>query len=215
MAKADERMVRLLLERHGRTFAEELGIRLRRPGPSALFRLVCASLLMSARIRSSVAVEAARGLRRAGWTTAQKLADSTWDRRVEVLNRAGYTRYQERTATMLGEAAAHLLDRWGGDLRKLREEADRDPRRERRLLKELKGMGDVGVDILFREVQGAWRELAPFADRLVLAAARRLGLGGTADDLAGLVRPEDFPRLAAALVRVDLEDAYDDLRARG
>jgi hypothetical protein len=42
-----------------------------------------------------------------------------------------------------------------GDLRRLRAEAGQDPRQERRLLKAVKGLGEVGVDILFREAQVA------------------------------------------------------------
>jgi hypothetical protein len=51
-------------------------------------------------------------------------------------------------------------------------------------LKEFKGLGDVGVDIFFREVQVAWQELRPFADRRTLDAAGRLGLPKDAGKLA-------------------------------
>jgi hypothetical protein len=112
-----------LLDLHGRTFAEELRIDVAKGTPTELFRLLCAASLMSARISSEIAVEAARNLSRRGWRSARKLADSTWDARVDALHEAGYTRYQERTATMLEDMAALALDRWGGDLRKLRDEA--------------------------------------------------------------------------------------------
>jgi hypothetical protein len=39
-----------LLERHGRTYSEDLGIRLEANTPSALFCWLCAALLFSARI---------------------------------------------------------------------------------------------------------------------------------------------------------------------
>jgi hypothetical protein len=178
-----------------------------------LFRLLCASALMSARISASIATEAARNLGKRGWRTPKKLADSTWEQRVDALNDAGYTRYQERTATMLGDLAEHLLDRWNGDLRRLRDEAERDPRRERRLLKEFKGIGDVGVDIFFREAQVGWDELFPFADRRALDAAARLKLGKDSKALVRLAGRNDFPRLTAALVRVELADDYDAVRS--
>jgi hypothetical protein len=206
-------IVRALLRLHGRTFAEELRIDVRRNTPSPLYRLLCAATLMSARIDHRIALEAARGLARAGWRSPGKLLESSWDQRVSVLNEAGYTRYQERTATMLGELTDHLVRRWNGDLRRLREEAGRDPAAERRLLKELKGMGDVGVDIFFREVQVAWGELEPFADRRARDAAARLGLPNDPEALAKLSGPRDFPRLVAALVRVELEDAWGEVRA--
>lgn len=112
---------------------------------------------------------------------------------------------------MLGDTAQLLLDRYGGDLRKLREEAGRDPERERELLKEFKGIGDVGADIFFREAQVAWEESFPFADRRVLEGARRLGLGGDTWTLLGLVGEEDFPRFVAALVRVQIESDHDEV----
>src|SRR5215218_2678284 len=197
--------VRALLDLHGQTYAEELSIKLDRPSPSDLFQLLCASVLYSARIDARIATQAAKNLKRRRWRSARALAASTWNQRVEALNEAGYTRYQERTSTMLGELAEHLLERWGGDLRKLREEAERDPKRERKLLKEAKGLGDVGVDIFFREIQVVWEELAPFADRRALAAARRLKLGGDAKVLERLVDGgKDLARLVAALVRTEL-----------
>ena len=203
---------RTLLERHGRTFADELGIDIAKNTPAPLSRLLRAATLMSARISSSIAVDAARSLAKHGWRSPQKLAGSTWEQRVKALNEAGYARYQERTATMLGDLTDHLLDRYGGDLRRLRDEADHHPEAERKLLKEFKGLGDVGVDIFFREVQVAWGELAPFADKRALDAAGRLKLPKDAAKLAGLVGDRDFPRLVAALVRVELDDDYDAVR---
>jgi hypothetical protein len=178
MSKQNKKeIVGSLLSKFGKTFGEELGINLSRNTPSPLFRWLCTSMLLSARISSDIAMDAARGLFAADWGTARKLADSTWRKRVKVLNQAGYTRYQERTATMLGDVANATLERYGGDLRELQAEAECDPARERSLLKQFKGMGDVGVDIFFREAQGPWPELAPFADRRAIAAAKQLGLG--------------------------------------
>lgn len=210
MARASKQAIAdALLERHGRTFAEEVGIDVRKETPTELFRLLCASALMSARISSAIATDAARNVARRGWRSPKKLAQSTWEQRVAALNDAGYTRYQERTATMLGDMTEHLLERWGGDLRKLRQEAERDPKRERKLLKEFKGMGDVGVDIFFREVQVAWDELFPFADRRALNAAERLNLGKDPKALVKLAGEQRFAELVAALVRVELDDDYD------
>jgi hypothetical protein len=210
MASRDD-TVRALLDRHGKTFADELGIDVAKNTPAVLYRLLCAATLMSARIGAPIAAEAARNLARRGWRSPRKLAESTWEQRVEALNEAGYTRYQERTATMLGDLTDHLLERWRGDLRRLRDEAGRDPRAERRLLKEFKGLGDVGVDIFFREVQVAWDELVPFADRRVLDAAERLKLPKDPAKLERLAGG-DHARLVAALVRVELEDDYDEVR---
>src|SRR3954452_14457456 len=125
--QSDRDTVRVLLGRAGRTFAEEAHINVA-DSPQALFRLLVLSSLLSARITSSIAVRAARGLTKAGYRSAVRMADAPWEDRVEVLHEAGYTRYQERTATMLGEAAELLRDRWRGDLRRLRAAARHDPR---------------------------------------------------------------------------------------
>jgi hypothetical protein len=206
-------IVTALLDRSGTTFAVEAGIAVEKNTPSPLFRLLCLSLLQSARISSDIAMRAAKGLAKRRWNTAEAMLGSTWQQRVDVLNEAGYTRYQERTSTMLEDTARLLDERWRGDLRRLRDEADRDPETERRLLTKFKGVGDVGVDIFFREVQAAWPELHPFADRRALAGAERLGLGGSAQELARQVAKKDFVRLLAALVRVELADDYDSVLA--
>jgi hypothetical protein len=177
--------------------------------PLPLFRLLVASILFSARIGAGQAAKAARALTDEGWTTAEKLAATSWRERVRVLNRHGYARYDERTASMLGDACELLLDRYRGDLGRLRAEAGRDLRQERRLLKQVKGLGDVGVDIFFREAQVAWEELFPFLDRRAAQAARRLGLDADPRVLAGDQDPEAFGRLVAALVRTGLADDHD------
>jgi hypothetical protein len=212
MAKPSRSAIeRELLGRHGMTYATELRINLARETPSALFKLLVAAILFSARIGAKQGSKAAMALYREGWTTARKLAGSTWEQRVRVLNRNGYARYDERTSTMLGQASELLLERYGGDLRKLREEAGRDPGKEHALLRQLKGMGNVGIDIFFREAQVAWDELYPFADERALGEARALGLPGDPKALARGHDRQAFARLVAALVRSSLAKDRDEI----
>jgi hypothetical protein len=70
-------------------------------------------------------------------------------------------------------------------------------------------LGDVGVDIFFREAQVAWEELFPFLDRRAAQAARRLGLDADPGVLVGDRKPEVFARLVAALIRVRLANDFD------
>lgn len=213
-AHSHKHTVKALLNEHGRTFCDELGIDIDKDTPSPLFRWLCASILLSARIRSDIAVAAADALAANGWTTPEKMADSTWECRTRTLNCAGYARYDESTARMLKDSTCMLLEEYRGDLRVLRDCADYDPTEERKRLIAFKGLGDVGVDIFFREVQVAWDELYPFADKKALKAARRLGLPGTAEELAKLVSKQDFPRLLAALVRTDIGHDYEEVREK-
>ncbi|MGH2946090.1 MAG: hypothetical protein ACRDPC_07515 [Solirubrobacteraceae bacterium] len=76
------------------------------------------------------------------------------------------------------------------------------------LLKEFKGIGDVGADIFLREVQRIWPEVRPSVDERALKSARRLELPDDAGQLARLAPRGDVARLATALVRSGL--ARDD-----
>jgi endonuclease III len=202
MASCHEPVVRVLLDRFGRTSAEQAGIRLA-DKPAPLYQLLVLAMLLSARISGDIAVTAARELFAAGYRTPQRMRQASWQDRVDALGRGGYRRYDERTSTMLGEAAVLLLDRWHGDLRKLRDDADGNPKQIRKLLTEFKGMGPVGADIFLREVQAVWPQVAPYVDERVRQGAEKVGLPPSARDLCGLLdSPRDLARLSSALVRV-------------
>jgi len=210
--RSQEKIIEALMQRHGQTFCDKLSIPIEQGTPSPLFRWLVASILFSARINADIACAAARALSEAGWRTAQAMAESTWEERTEVLNRAGYARYDESTSRMLGESAQMLLEQYKGDLRILRETAGAEPQAERKRLKAFKGLGDVGVDIFFREVQTIWDELYPFLDERALDAADQLGLPRDARALAGLVPREDFPRFATALAQAARRHDIDAIR---
>lgn len=212
-APTKQRIVEALVARHGRTYADEAGISIR-DNPAPLFQLLVLSLLLSARIRADAAMAGFRGLVDTGWTTPAKLAASTWEQRTKTLNESGYARYDESTATMLGDTVDLLLDRYYGDLRQLRDHADHDPDAERRLLQQFSGIGEVGAAIFSREVQIVWDEMYPFADPRALAAADRLGLGGNLPDLIRNTNDAaHFTLVVAALVRCDLAGDHADIVA--
>lgn len=207
-----ETVTRLLRE-HGRTYADEAGITLR-DKPAPLYQLLVLTVLCSIRIRSETATAAARELFAAGLRTPRAMADSTWQQRVDALGRAHYVRYDESTATALGDGAELLLDRFHGDLRKLREQAAGDTGRLHELLREVPRIGPVGADIFCREAQAVWPELRPYFDERSRTAAAELGLPRTPAGLARHVPAKDLARLAAALVRVSLSgNAAERLRA--
>lgn len=202
-AAADpEATVRLLLDRLGRTYAEQAGIRLAdRPAP--LYQLLVLATVLSARISSNIAVAAAGELFAAGYRTPRGMSAASWQDRVDALGRAHYRRYDERTATMLGSGADLLTERWRGDLRRLHAEAVGSAPRISSLLTEFPGIGPAGADIFLREVQSVWPDVAPYLDQRVLDGARKVGLPDQPSALARLAgSPARLARLAAALVGV-------------
>jgi hypothetical protein len=200
----DKATVEALLEHEGRTYAEEAGIRLRNT-PQPLYQVLVAACLLSARIKASVATAAAHELFAAGMRDPRRMRDATWQQRVDALGRGHYRRYDERTATQLGDGAQLILDRYGGDLRRLRDQADGDPGAIRRALREVPGLGPVGVEIFLREVQAVWPETRPVFDGKALQGAERLGLPTRPEDLADLVPEAAYAVLADALVRAALD----------
>lgn len=200
--------VRTLLNRHGETYAEEAGIKLA-DKPMPLYQLLVLAMLLSARIRASTATHAATELYSAGLRTPKKMCDSTWRQRVAALGRGHYRRYDERTATMLGDGADLVRRRWGSDLRRLRDEG-RDRTGITELLQEVPGIGPTGADIFCREAQGVWPVLAPFVDEKATQGARRLGLPTTPARLASYVEEDEMPHLVSGCVRAALSKAVTD-----
>lgn len=209
MHRSTDDVVRRVLDRHGRTFADEAGISLT-DQPAPLFQLLVLAELLSARIGARIAVAAAVQLRTAGLTTPAQTAASSRPARIAALGRAGYRRYDERTATQLGDAARLVLDRYAGDLRRLGEAAGHDVAAAGRLLQEFNGIGPTGASVFLREVQHVWPWVRPYLDERALAGARRVDLADDPVALARLVPDGELAAFAAGLVRISLLPARAD-----
>ncbi|MUL40538.1 endonuclease [Streptomonospora sp. PA3] len=204
-AKREKDIARQVLGEAGGTMAQEAGIRLAdRPAP--LWQLLVLVNLASARISADIAVAAARELNAAGGTTPEGMAELTWQQRVDALGRGHYVRYDESTATRLGECADFACERYGGDLRRLAEEADGRRNRLAKALQEFKGIGPTGADIFCREAQQVWPWLRPYVDKLARKGADRVGLPSSGAELAELVAGDELAALCAGLVRIARED---------
>jgi endonuclease III len=204
MSPNPELIIKELLGRCGSSYAEQAGIRLA-DRPSPLYQLLVLSNLASARITADIAVAAACELFEAGYRTPKAMSEASWQDRVDALGRGHYRRYDESTATMLGDGADLLSTRWHGDLRRLRDKADGDAAGIAALLAEFPGIGPTGASIFLREVQGVWPTVAPYVDAAMISGANRVGLPGDRESLARLLSGSGQPaRLAAALVRVSL-----------
>ena len=205
---ANKQLVARLMKAAGTTYAEEAGITLRNK-PMPLFQLLVLCMLASKPIDATIAMRAARELFRAGLKTPKSVLAADRDTMIKAFGRAHYVRYDESSATRLADIATAVRDEYGGDLRALSAAASNDVDAVKRLLKQFKGIGDTGADIFLREVQDVWPWARPHFDQRATQAAREIGLPADARALAELA-PRNTARLAAALVRLSLDD---DMRA--
>jgi endonuclease III len=211
MADSSKELVGRLLKLAGTTYADEAGIRLK-DQPMPVFQLLTLCMLASKPIDATIATKAARELFRSGLRTPQAVLKSDRATMIRAFGRAHYVRYDESSATRLTDIATAVGDEYGGDLRKLADRGGRDVKATARLLKQFKGIGDTGADIFLREIQDVWTWVRPYFDKRGLAAARNMGLPASLDEL-GALAPRDNAKLAAALVRLSLdEDLRDEVR---
>lgn len=201
-------LVRRLLKVAGTTYAEESGIRLE-DKPMPLFQLLVLTMLASKPINAEIAARAARELFDAGLRTPHAVIDGTRSTAIDAFGRAGYTRYDESSATRLCELATSVRDEYAGDLRKLANRCEHDVARASEALQEFTGIGPTGADVFLREVQSVWPWVRPYFDARAVAAAKDLHLPTSAERLGDLA-PRHPERLAVALVRVSLDDRLRD-----
>jgi endonuclease III len=199
-----EQVTQRLLKVAGSTYAAEAGIRID-DKPMPLFQLLVLCMLASKPIDATTAMRAARELFKAGLRTPRAVLATDRRTMISAFGRAHYVRYDESSATRLTDIAEHVRDDYSGDLRGIADRSKHDVRAAKRMLKKFKGIGDTGADIYLREVQDVWTWVRPYFDDRATAAAKQLGLPSTATKLAALA-PRDNARLAAALVRVALDD---------
>ncbi|KAF7596348.1 hypothetical protein BBP40_002092 [Aspergillus hancockii] len=149
----------------------------------------------------------------AGYHDVHKLEGSSWEERTMVLKDGGYNRYREQGATNLGELAELVVEKYDGDLNNLLEEAHHDRDQVRELIKEIKGLGDLGADLFFNNVQSVWPSIAPFVDRRSLETADQVGIGHDLDAIyADLERDSmKMSRLANGLSTARLEKRHGEL----
>lgn len=199
-----ERLVRRLLDVAGTTYAAEARIKLG-DKPMPLFQLLIVCMLASKPIDAAIAMAAGRELFGAGLRTPKAVLAADRRAMIEAFGRAHYVRYDESSATRLTDMAERVRDEYSGDLRGLAKRSRHDVAAAKRLLKQFKGIGDTGADIYLREVQDVWTWVRPYFDDRATAAAEQLGLPTRPEKLGDLA-PRANARLAAALIRVSLDD---------
>jgi hypothetical protein len=208
-------LARALLGRHPNGYATDAAGFTVTNTAAGLFRLLCLAVLARDSAPSGAAIMAAQAIFDEGWISAQEMAKAPPGELAGVIAGAGY-RGAEEAAHLLAEAALLVLDRYNGDLQKLREAADGDPARLRQLLREIPGMDAAGCAVFLREAQMFWPEAGPFIDDRAARAAERLGLPPDPRQLADhVVRgggQEMLSWLVGALALVDARDEYIQVR---
>lgn len=178
-------------------YSEELGIDLASRNDGELFKWFLASLLMGARITETIAKHTYRALERHGVLTPEKILEKGMGFLVHtVMAEGGYVRYDGRKSSQLLTDCKTLLERYGGSLNRLHDEAEDGKELEARLLA-FYGAGPVTVNIFLRELRPFWRKADPEPLPSVLRAASACGV-----DLSKIERKSmKFARIEAGLIR--------------
>lgn len=181
------------------------------PKPETILALLLNAIFSSARISHELAAKTIATAIKADYHKIDTLRKSSWDERTQVLTEGGYTRYREKTATALGELVQLIDEKYNGDLNNLLpgSRTDSSPSEIRTRLKEIKGLGDVGIDIFMDTAQAVWPCLAPFLDPRSAKTAGAIGIPGNAQTLWSTKDIDQDPgkmcSLASALTNVRLD----------
>ena len=94
-----------------------------------------------------------------------------------------------------------------GDLNNLLQKAGHNRDKARSLVKEIKGLGDLGVDLFFNNVQSVWPSMAPFVDARSLQTAEEVEIGTDLDAIYAELKkdPLEMSKFANGLSMVRLE----------
>ncbi|KAI1392123.1 uncharacterized protein F4822DRAFT_441220 [Hypoxylon trugodes] len=185
-----------------------------KPTPDTALALLLNAMLSSSRISHALAAKTVSLVIKAGYHKLDGLKKSSWEEKTEVLTEGGYTHYREKTATMMGDLAQLIEDKYEGDLNTIPQLASENPTKIRAELKNIKGLGDIGINIFFDTAQHIWPCLAPFIDPRSLKTAEAIGIGADVDTLWQEVSedPELLCRLAAALTKLRLDGRTNEFQ---
>jgi hypothetical protein len=79
-------------------------------------------------------------------------------------------------------------------------------------LKEVKGIGPLGIEIFISTVQGVWPSLCPFLGSRDLQVTEQIGLGKDVNAIYELLdgNPEQMAKLSVALTKLRLEKHIEE-----
>lgn len=200
------------------------------PASDVVMAHILHALLSSTRISHELSRSALRTVLDSQYHDLKVLHETSWYERTEVLTKGGYARYRERTASFLGDLLKLMEQKYGrfrvllshitrrtrlfvnsdNDAAKIlpgdKEGAEaRDELADR--LREIKGLGPLGVDIAMGGLQSYFPNICPFLDTRSMKMAGRIGLGDDVDRLYEAVGEDSdkMARLEVALTEARLE----------
>ncbi|KAL5002052.1 hypothetical protein BDV10DRAFT_158232 [Aspergillus recurvatus] len=145
--------------------------------PDTILAMLIDAMLKSKPMSHELTDRTLKKLVEVGYHDIQKLGDASWEERAMVLKDGGYNRYREQGSTNLGKLVEFVNEKYDGDLNNLIKKAGYDPATTKKLVKEVHGLGDLGVELFFNNVQSVWPTIAPFVDSRSLKTAEDAGLG--------------------------------------
>ena len=191
-----------LLDGYGDLFSARLGIALAGLDSGELFRWFLASMLFGARITESVAARTFLAFLEHGLATPDRIVRANFSELLQIMAEGGYVRYDGITSRKVQEAAAKLLQDYGGDLNSLLAAAQDAHDFEARI-QDFKGVGPTTAGIFLRELRGLWPKANPPLGDLARLAAAHLEIADPVSFWKRHTVPgHDYRNFEAALTRL-------------
>jgi endonuclease III len=168
--------LKAFIQNFGRRYSEILGIDLSSGKDEEIFKWFLASVLFGAPITEKAVIKTYKCFEERDVLTPERILKTGWDGLVEILDKGSYTRYDFKTADKLLEVMRNLMQKYDGHLSTLHDKASSGQDLEKRIKDLGKGIGDVTVSIFLRELRDVWKEANPNPTRLVILAAKKLGI---------------------------------------
>ncbi|GIJ99962.1 hypothetical protein Aspvir_003976 [Aspergillus viridinutans] len=208
--------VHKVIEEFGRQPLEGTSLAKKPPtaSPETVLAMVIDAMLKSRPISHDLSQRAVTKLIDEGYNDIRKLGESSWEERTMVLKDGGYNRYREQGATNLGDLADFVNGQYDGDLNNLLKKAGKNRKKTRDLIKEIKGLGDLGVDLFLNNVQSVWPSMAPFLDARSLKTAEELGISTDLEAIYESLNRDSMrmSRLANGLSHVRLDKKQREVK---
>ena len=160
----------------GDKYSEALDIDLSLARNEEVFKWFLVSVFFGAPITESAVIKTYGCFRKHKVLTPKRILATGWDGLVKILDAGSYARYDFKTADKLLLVMTNLIEKYGGSLTKLHDQALGSRDLEKRIKELGKGIGNVTASIFLRELRGIWSKADPYPTPMVVEAAKQLGI---------------------------------------